>query len=166
LNDRMSDHLVIRTALPGDLDEVRRLLVTTWHDTYDALLGADRVTATTDSWHAIDVLAGQSALPNASFLIATRCSKLVGHAFAIEEAGGVLFLSRLYVLPSHQRQGIGQSLLAAAIKRHPGTACVHLIVEARNTKGLAFYGRHGFVVIGEIEEEGSRPLHLQMAVGA
>ena len=103
----MSDHIVIRTALPRDLGEVRRLLVTTWHDTYDALLGADRVTATTDSWHAIDVLAGQSALPNASFLIATRCSELVGHAFAVEQSGGVLLLSRLYVLPSHQLQGIG-----------------------------------------------------------
>ncbi len=162
----MTDHIVIRTALPGDLGEVRRLLATTWHDTYDALLGADRVTATTDSWHAIDVLAGQLARSDASFLIATQCQKLVGHAFAVEEAGSVLLLSRLYVLPSHQRQGIGGSLLAAAIKRHPRTAFVQLIVEARNTKGLAFYGRHGFVVIGEIKEEGLRPLRLQMAVSA
>jgi len=41
---------------------------------------------------------------------------------------------------------------------------VQLVVEARNAKALAFYGRHGFVVTGEIEEEGSRPLRMEMAV--
>ncbi len=156
---------VIRPATPDDIGRVRSLLVATWHDTYDGLLGVDQVTDTTDRWHALDVLATQSARPNASFLVALQDNEMVGHAFAVEQDGGVLLLSRLYVLPARQRQGIGGGLLRAAMGRYPGTTRVQLVVEARNAKALAFYGRHGFVVTGEIEEEGSRPYRMEMAVG-
>jgi ribosomal protein S18 acetylase RimI-like enzyme len=161
----MSD-LTIRAAVAEDLSDVRRLLAATWHDTYDALLGTERVTATTSRWHAPDVLANQSALPHASFLVALQEGVVVGHAFAVEQGDDVLLLSRLYVLPTHQRQGIGEALLAAVIERHPETVRVDLVVEARNVKGMAFYGRHGFVVAGTIEEEGSCPLLMQMVVKA
>lgn len=160
------DELTIRAATAGDLSEVRCLLTATWHDTYDALLGVERVAATTRSWHAPEVLAKQAALPDASFLVAFRNGVLAGHAFAREQGEGDLLLSRLYVLPAHQRRGVGDALLAAVIERHPGTARVELVVEVRNTKGLAFYGRHGFVVVGRIEEEGSSALSMQMVLKA
>ncbi len=156
---------VIRPATPDDIGKVRSLLVATWHDTYDGLLGVERVTETTNRWHALEVLAMQSARPNASFLVALQDDELVGHAFAVEQGGGVLLLSRLYVLPARQRQGIGEGLLRAAIGCHSGTTRVQLIVEARNAKALAFYGRHGFVVTGEIEEEEPRPYRMELVVG-
>lgn len=162
---KSKDPFVIRPATPDDIGQVRSLLIATWHDTYDGLLGVERVTDTTERWHALDVLATQSARPNASFLVALQDDEVVGHAFAVEQDGGILFLSRLYVLPACQGQGIGEGLLRAAVGRHPGATRVQLVVEARNTKALAFYGRHGFVVTGEIEEKGSRPLRMEMAVG-
>ena len=158
-------HIVIRPATPDDIGKVRSLLVATWHDTYDGLLGVERVTDTTDRWHALDVLATQSARPSASFLVALQDDDVVGHAFAVEQDGGVLFLSRLYVLPARQRQGIGGELLRAALGRHPGTTRVQLVVEARNAKALAFYGRNGFMVTGEIEEEGRRSCRMEVVVG-
>ena len=161
----MSD-LAIRAAAVGDLGEVARLLAATWHDTYDALLGVERVAATTRSWHAPEVLAKQAALPDASFLVAFRGGVLAGHAFAKEQGEGGLLLSRLYVLPAHQRRGVGRALLAAVVERHPGTVRVELLVEARNAKGLAFYGRHGFVAVGRVEEDGSSSLRMQRIVGA
>ena len=120
---------------------------------------------TTNRWHALDVLATQATGPNATFLVATQQGEIVGHAFAVEQDVNVLLLSRLYVLPGHQRRGIGEGLLRAAVRSHPGTKRVQLIVEARNTKALAFYGRHGFVVTGEIEEGEPRPLRMEMVVG-
>jgi len=39
--------LEIRSAVPGDADSTRRVLVATWHDTYDALLGAEKVSEIT-----------------------------------------------------------------------------------------------------------------------
>ena len=156
--------IMIRPAMPDDIGEVRKLLVATWHDTYDSLLGVERVTETTNQWHALDVLATQAAHPNASFLVASQGGKMVGHTFAVEQDGDVLLLSRLYVLPTRQRQGIGGGLLRASVQRHPGTTRVQLAVEARNTNALAFYGRHGFVVTGEVDEEEPRPLRMEVAV--
>lgn len=164
-NNDADRHIMIRPATSDDIGEVRNLLVATWHDTYDSLLGVERVTETTNRWHALEVLATQAARPNASFLVASQNGKVVGHAFAVEQDGDVLLLSRLYILPTRQRQGIGEGLLRAALRRHPGTKRVQIVVEARNTKALAFYGRHGFVVTGEVEEEEPRPLRMEMAVG-
>ncbi len=155
---------VIRPATSDDIGKVRNLLVATWHDTYDSLLGVERVTETTNRWHALDVLTTQAARPNASFLVASQSGEAVGHAFAVEQDGDVLLLSRLYVLPTCQRQGIGDELLRVAVRRHPGMKRVQLVVEARNTKALAFYGRHGFMITGEIEEEEPRPLRMEMTV--
>ena len=159
------DHdIVIRLATPDDISKVRNLLVATWHDTYDSLLGVERVTETTNQWHALDVLTTQAARPNASFLVASQSGEAVGHAFAVEQDGDILLLSRLYVLPTCQRQGIGEELLRATLQRHPGIKRVQLVIEARNAKALAFYSRHGFMVIGEVEEEEPRPLRMEMAV--
>ena len=157
-------YIVIRPATSDDIGKVRNLLVATWHDTYDDLLGAERVTETTNQWHALDVLTTQAARPNASFLVASQSGEAVGHAFAVEQDGDILLLSRLYVLPTCQRQGIGEELLRATVRRHPGIKRVQLVVEARNAKALAFYGRHGFVVIGEVEEEEPRPFRMEMVV--
>ena len=159
-------YFVIRPATSNDIGKVRNLLVATWHDTYDSLLGVERVTTTTNEWHAMSVLAAQAVRPGASFLVAVQGDEVVGHSFTVEQEGGVLLLSRrLYILPTRQRQGIGKRLLQAAIRCHPGMTRVQLVVEARNTKALAFYGRHGFVVTGEIEEEEPRPLRMELAVG-
>ena len=149
-------HIVIRPATPDDIGKVRSLLVATWHDTYDGLLGVERVTDTTDRWHALDVLTMQSARPNASFLVALQDDDVVGHAFAD--------LSRLNDLPARLGQGSGGELLRAALGRHPGTTHVQLVVEARNAKALAFYGRNGFVVTVEIEEEGRRSCRMEVVV--
>ena len=157
-------HIIIRPATSDDVGQVRNLLVATWHDTYDSLLGVERVTETTNQWHALDVLEAQAARPNASFLVASQNGEVVGHAFAVEQDGDVLLLSRLYVLPNRQRHGIGEKLLQAAVGHHPRMKRVELVVEARNIKALAFYGRHGFVVTGEVEEEELRPLRMEMTV--
>ena len=155
---------LIRPATADDIGQVRQLLAATWHHTYDGLLGAGRVTETTDRWHAPDVLTAQAARPDASFLVAAADGGIVGHAFAVAQDGGVLLLSRLYVLPGRQRRGIGEALFRAAVLRHPATRRVHLVVEARNAGALAFYARLGFTVTGEVEDEDPRPLRMEMAV--
>ena len=156
----MSRDITIRQAIASDLDGVRRVLVETWHDTYDALMGAENVTALTDRWHAIDVLASQLNAHNCSFLVAETEGRIVGHAF-VSQRPEVLMLRRIYVLPSHQRLGIGERLLGAALARHPQSTLVRLNVEAENAKGLSFYRRHGFAVVGEAIEEGVKVVAME-----
>lgn len=74
------------------------------------------------------------------------------HAWLAEEDGGGLgflilhagVVEHLYVLPSHQRRGIGAALLARARTMSPDG--LSLWCFARNAPALAFYAREGFVV--------------------
>lgn len=152
---------LIRPAVPRDAEGTRRVLAETWHDTYDPLLGPETVARITGRWHAVAVLAEHIASPGASFLVAEHAGRLIGHAFAREPQPGVLFLSRLYVLPVWQRRGVGARLLEAVVERHPGAARMRLDVEAENGKGVSFYRRHGFTVVGEPTEEGRRKLRME-----
>ena len=153
--------MAIRAAEPRDLEAVRALLVETWHDTYDPLLGVDKVTEITNSWHSIEALRPQLALPDCSFLVAEEGGRIVGHVFANGRRLPPLTLSRLYVLPSFQRRGIGSALLEAAIARHPRAESIRLEVQADNPKGLAFYRREGFEAVGEHMEDGIPHIRME-----
>lgn len=158
------DDLRIRPATAVDLEEVRRVLVETWHDTYDGLMGREKVVEITDKWHAVDALARQLALADTSFLLAETEQRIVGHAMAHAQRGSTLLLARLYVLPTHQRRGIGARLLAAAIRRHPQSTTVEVDVEMGNVKGVSFYRRQGFAVAGEVTEDGVALLRMEKAL--
>lgn len=156
--------LLIRDAGEADIPAVRTLLVETWHDTYDALIGADRVKEITDSWHSIDNLRAQLSLPDALFLVADENGTIVGHILAHARRPPALTIARLYVRPSLQRRGIGSRLIGVAVARHPACEVVRLEVEADNAKGLAFYRGQGFQAIGERMEEGIRHLVMEKSL--
>lgn len=62
-------------------------------------------------------------------------------------------LKRLYVRASHLNQGIGQTLMDAAIlhARHAGFKHIALSVWSENYGGHRFYQRNGFEKIGEYQ---------------
>ena len=152
---------LIRHAVPREAEDTRRVLVETWHDTYDPLVGWEKVVEITSQWHAVKVLTEQIGSPDASFLVAEHSGRLIGHAFARMPQPGTLFLSRLYVLPAWQRQGLGTRMVGAVLEQYPGAARMRLNVEAENLKGVAFYRRHGFTVVGERKESGLRSLQME-----
>ncbi len=156
----MSVHLRIRTATAEDVPAVHRLLVETWHDTYDASMGPARVEAITRRWHAPRVLAEQIGRENWSFLVAVEDGDIVGHAFGGLNAPTRLSISRLYVLPGRQRRGIGRKLIAALVERHPTARGIELEVEAENLKGIAFYAQEGFMPMSETRDAGTRLFRL------
>jgi ribosomal protein S18 acetylase RimI-like enzyme len=158
--DAMTDaNILIRLAEPADVEAVRRLLVETWHDTYDSLIGAEKVTEITNSWHSIENLSRQVKTPNSSFLVAEEDGAIVGHALAGAQES-VVVLSRLYVRPDRQRRGIGKRLLEAIVSRHPKNMKVRLEVEAGNSKGLSFYLREGFQAVATKDDDGLK--HIMM----
>ena len=156
---------LIRRAVPHDAEAARRVLVETWHDTYDSILGSEKVTEITGRWHAVEVLAQQIGSPDALFLVAEHPSRIIGHALAQMPQPGVLFLSRLYVLPTWQRRGVGARLLGAVAEWRAGAARMRLNVKAENVKGVAFYRRHGFTVVGERIDGGVRSLRMEKLLG-
>lgn len=134
-----------RPAVLADVPSVRRLLVETWHATYDHLFGAARVTEITDDWHREERLAEAIGRPDHRFLVAEADGTLLGTASSTLGTGGCLALNRLYVRPDVQGAGIGTLLLAAAVSGWPGLRRIELEVEPRNAPAIAFYRRHGFV---------------------
>jgi ribosomal protein S18 acetylase RimI-like enzyme len=152
--------LIVRTATEHDLVAVNRLLVETWHDSYDPLLGVEKVTQITRAWHAIEKLAEQIAAPDSSFLVAEQRGSIIGHAVGHVRPQHVMMLARLYVLPAHQRRGIGVRLLSELVARQPGCMRIVAEVEPDNAKAVSFYRRHGFVVESESSIEGMKTLRM------
>jgi hypothetical protein len=52
----MGEDVRIRSGEAADAASVNGLLVETWHDTYDSLLGFERVSTITASWHSEEAL--------------------------------------------------------------------------------------------------------------
>jgi len=136
--------ITIRRAEADDLQAVRALLAETWHDTYDAIMGADWVSEVSGRWHAVENLGRQLLAEGSSFLVAIDQGKVIGHILADAREAPLLVISRLYVHPAHQRGGVGGRLLDAALAEHPDCDTLRLEVEAQNEKGVAFYRRAGF----------------------
>ncbi|GAA5103239.1 GNAT family N-acetyltransferase [Bartonella jaculi] len=130
--------VAITQALLSDVSEISCFLVEIWHDTYDAVLGADVVTAQTDKWHNVEAISDQIKKCGTLFLIAKWMDKIAGHIFFDCSDKDKACLARLYVLPSYQRLGIGEKLLEQAIAINKIQGKIHLKVNSENIKGLSF----------------------------
>jgi ribosomal protein S18 acetylase RimI-like enzyme len=139
---------LIRPARADDLAAVRALLVETWHDSYDSILGAARVTMVTDDWHSLTRLGHETQREAHAFLVGVVDGNIEGTASATLTGNETLTLNRLDVRPACQRRGLGSALLGACLAQFPQALRIRLEVEAQNIKGRAFYARHGFAETG------------------
>ncbi|WP_375458221.1 GNAT family N-acetyltransferase [uncultured Enterovirga sp.] len=154
----------IRPARTDEAPAVFELLGELWRETYEPLIGRDRVASLHERWHAPELLARQMVAAPASFLVAEfETGQIVGHAYASAFRPPVLFVVRLYVQREQQKQGIGSALLARLAVLHPDATTTRLFVIKGNLGALAFYRRHGFAVTGEAEEDGVVSLRLDRA---
>jgi ribosomal protein S18 acetylase RimI-like enzyme len=145
--------MFVRTASERDVPAIRKLLVETWHDTYDALYGVEKVTEITDDWHSIRSLTARLVQPRSEYLVADDGKVLGGMAFAqAEESGDSVELRQLYVLPPFQGRGIGGMLMEEILVSFPEAKRFVLEVEAANEKAIGFYLSHGFVDVGESDD--------------
>jgi GNAT superfamily N-acetyltransferase len=140
----------IRPAAVADLAAVRDVLVTTWHDTYDAIDGPEAVTRITDLWHSVAVLNAQltnSRHQPSVFLVATerQTGQIVATSLAhLEPDGATVMLARLYCRPEHQRTGLGSRLLQVTLASFATARRVQLEVAPQNARAIAFYRAQGY----------------------
>lgn len=71
------------------------------------------------------------------------------------------FLAALFVTPAAQGQGLGSRLFRIARRMHPDLS---LCVYKENERAVAFYRRHGLVVLGERVEEKTGHVELLMGI--
>ena len=156
----------VRTASERDLAKVAALLSETWHATYDALYGAEKVAEISARWHSVPALKTRLENPDGEFVVADDGRELAGMGYAAKSRTRpkTALLHQLYVLPRFQRQGIGRDLFAELETCFPDATAMQLEVDPRNAGAIAFYEAHGFVKVGETPHTADAvsglPLHV------
>ena len=99
----------------------------------------------TSVWHSPAQLAAEIQDQRIFFGVAkTENSVIIGLTTVGQIADDTVVLSRLYVHPPYQRQGIGSKLLQAGITAFPTSRTIRLEVEENNQTAYTFYHNHGF----------------------
>ena len=138
--------IFISRANPTDAEAIAALLHTCWADTYGSFLSADTLDTIAAEWHSPDLLRRQIADPRTLFFVARPDQyAIAGIATAKRSRDeAVLTILRLYVLPNHQRRGIGTELLNNVLAASPRARRVELEVAEGNPLGLSFWIKQGF----------------------
>lgn len=152
--------MFVRTAGERDLEAIRGLLAETWHATYDAIYGPQRVNEITGEWHSMASLRARLTHPHSEFLVADDGKAIAGMAFAAAvDEGKLVILRQLYVLPQKQRAGIGTMLLEELGQCFPEARKLRLEVEAENAAAVSFYRSRGFSVT-----DSSAQMHADVSI--
>jgi len=146
--------ITIEPANVKEVAEIKQVLSKTWLDTYSSFLPVDVIQKITSLWHSPETLATEIENERVLFNVAkNEQGDIVGLVTAGQPSEEVVYIARLYVLPGHQRQGIGSKLLDACVAFFPGLQTLRLEVEAQNEKGVAFYRKQGFRETSRKEQE-------------
>ncbi|MFF2316207.1 GNAT family N-acetyltransferase [Arthrobacter sp. NPDC058097] len=137
----------VRQAVPEDAEDLARLHLACWRETYEHLLSpgfmaSQGVQGRLAMWRHL--LAGPHA---GRQYVAADGGRLVGFAGSLPAEDGVREQTELwgiYLLASHHGRGLGQALLDAAI----GNEQAGLWVAEENPRAQAFYRRNAFVFTG------------------
>jgi predicted N-acetyltransferase YhbS len=94
-------------------------------------------------------------------LVAMEGDEFIGSVFCAEK-DGALYLTRMATRPDLQKRGIGRALLQAAENEARRSGLPKLMLRVRQTlpDNLAYFSKHGFVVVGEGQEGGRTPFDV------
>ena len=137
--------ITVQPAKVDDIQQIKQLLRETWIDTYHTFIPVEVIYKITALWHKPETLAAEIENENVCFAVAIdENNAILGLLTAARRSDDIVTIGRLYVLPAHQRRGIGVKLLDACIAAFPGARQLRLEVEAENANGIAFYRKQGF----------------------
>ncbi len=144
--------ITIGEAQISDISSIKNVLSTTWRDTYRSFLSESVIKRVTSEWHSPQTLRNEIDRDSTYMGVAKSDHDIVAMITAHQD-GLLLYVSRLYVLPAYQRQGIGYSLLEASYSAFPTTERVRLDVEEQNPVGRAFYLKLGFTEVDQTSDD-------------
>ncbi len=153
---------VVRRASSGDVDGIIHVARETWEATYEHILPKAVRERVLSEWYAPQALLTSVENPGAAFYVAAADDgRVVGFANAghrrLEDGtpSEDAELWRIYVLPHHQRSGLGRRLIHASVEALKNAAPVRRLyvqVETENDIGRRAYDALGFVPVREYEE--------------
>lgn len=134
------------------------LLRVCWLDTYTGLLSDSVIQTTLNVWQSRESLLRGLRNPRAYYAGWVDGGRIVGMVSAGMIDPTKMKVFQMYVLPSHQRKGIGSRLMDSAVQHFPQARSATLEVTEGNAKGISFYRKYGFDYPGTtlVEIDGER----------
>jgi GNAT superfamily N-acetyltransferase len=142
--------LAIRALEEADIGTLGRLAREIWRAHYPAIISRAQIDFMLSQRY--NPAAIRAALSGQCWDAAWLGSEMVGFAHSFpDDLPATWKLDKLYVLPAHQRKGIGFALLQQAKKHAIDTGAARLVlrVNKRNSSALAAYAKYGFAIYGE-----------------
>lgn len=154
--DYATENFTLRQPVPADSSAIRRVAEITWEATYsNTVLKSNRARVVANSYsdEALRRIFRRLGKSSWFWVAESRGDNplVIGFAEAtLREGSPDAELTRIYVLPDWQRQGVGCALLEAILtdlhslgpKLRPPR--LYLAVAAQNEKAVAFYESRGF----------------------
>ena len=144
--------IVTHPAQPDDAQTIRDVARATWHETYANIYSREDIDAFLDEHYSVQSLTQEiERARNDEFRVfdvaEDETQDVIGFLHMGRSRDGLPWVYRVYVLPSHQRRGIGVALLARLEShlRAFGETHYALHVQEHNALGQAFYLKQGFV---------------------
>jgi ribosomal protein S18 acetylase RimI-like enzyme len=155
--------MLIRPALPSDLEALVTLGRQTFTDAFGAMYSADDLAAFLDDWRSPERIAANIADDAIGVTVADDDGRLVGYCTTVFGKGfaerpepqprNPAFLSQLYCASDATGRGIGAALIEQAIAEAKRRGCdaMQLSVWSGNTRAQAFYRGYGFAKVADID---------------
>ena len=131
-------------AGPADIANISRIAEQTWPVCYRGIVSDEQLPIMLEHYYSPEALARQMQ-EGQRFWIALLGGKVSGFASATQE-NDLIWLRKLYVLPSAQGYGLGKTLFEAIVANHANARYMRLNVNQNNHPAIAFYRRLGFEV--------------------
>lgn len=140
----------VRKATNDDIMGIQHVAHVTWHDTYEHTMRPDTRAHFLAEFYNEESLARSLKREDAVFLVAEQQGHIVGFVQALPRPQSGYEITRAYVLPKYQRQGVGSQLHAELVSQLPDQR-FWAIVQRENHGAIAFYRNHGFEQQRELE---------------
>lgn len=137
----------IRHMRAEDAPAAALLLAQSWRETYEPLIGGEKVDAEVARFTAARIAADMDRAHSESF-VADADGEVVGYAYACV-VKGALWLDRLHIASEWQGAGVGAGLVQAVLVNYVGEPSVSVEVIKANAPAVRFYERRGFVTTEE-----------------
>jgi len=140
----MGDNMVIRKANGVDIPAVQAVARIAWEHTYQDIMKPVTRSRFLDEFYSYDALAKALEVKQGGIWVAEHAGRVIGFIQVVpmlDKSG--LELTRLYVLPEYQRQGVGQALLEI-VEAEFLSVKWWALVEKDDDRAVAFYKKNGF----------------------
>lgn len=139
---------MLRPVREEEIEELAAYAEDLWHSAYDGLIGKAQVDYMTGTIQSAGNIRRQVREDRYAYFFLERGGERIGYC-GLQDEGGRLFLSKLYLEERVRGRGIGGEALAEILEtaREEGKRSVYLTVNKGNARAVRAYEKAGFIRI-------------------